>query len=155
MLAAIIILILLGAFLVLVELVLFPGLSIAGICALGAYWGAVYLAFDSYGSSIGYTILIISVLTAVLAIMLAFRSKLWQRFSLKSKIEGQSQKELSHNDIAKGTKAITLTRLAPVGTIQIEDQQFEARSQGAYIDPKQEVVVVGVENFNVIVKKVE
>ena len=39
-----------------------------------------------------------------------------------------------------------------MGKVEIDGKVYEAKSTGAYVDPRQEVEVVGFENFSVIVK---
>jgi membrane-bound ClpP family serine protease len=41
-----------------------------------------------------------------------------------------------------------------MGTVVIDGTTYEAKSLDAYIDPRSEVEVIGVENFTVLVKKI-
>lgn len=148
----IIILIIVGILLLVAELVLLPGLSIAGICAFGAYLGAIYKAFTAYGTTGGIITIIIVVAVSITATILSLRAKTWQKLSLKNQMEGTSQ-PLPNNELKEGDRGITVTRLAPSGNIMIGEKTYEAKSQGdVYVDPKKNIEVVGFENFTVIVK---
>ena len=48
---------------------------------------------------------------------------------------------------------MTVSRLAPMGKVEIGGKIYEAKSMDSYIDPRREVEVVGFENFNIIVRK--
>lgn len=49
---------------------------------------------------------------------------------------------------------MTLSRLAPMGTVEIGGRIYEAKTLDGYVDPRREIEVVGFENFSVIVKPV-
>ena len=147
-------LILVGVLMLVAELVLLPGLSFAGICSLLANGGAIYLGFTRYGTTGGFIVLGIIALLSIVATIVSLRAKTWQRLSLKNKVDGTSQ-PLPENELNVGNQGITVTRLAPVGKILVEGKTFEAKSFGdKYIDPREEIEVVGFENFSVIVKRI-
>ena len=53
-----------------------------------------------------------------------------------------------------GDRGTTLSRLSPMGKVEIGGRVYEAKSTGTYVDPNREVEVVGFENFSVVVKTV-
>ena len=55
--------------------------------------------------------------------------------------------------VAVGAKGVTISRLSPMGKVEIDGKLYEAKSGGEYIDQRTKVEVVGFENFAVIVKK--
>lgn len=149
----IITLIILGALLLVAEIILLPGLTIAGIGGFIAYGAAIYLGFSYYGTTGGFIVIGAAVAVSVLSIVLSLRAKTWQRLSLKQNIDSTSQ-PLPENEIKPGDRGMAVTRLAPMGKVQINDETYEAKSLGdLYVDQKTEVEVVGFENFSVIVKK--
>lgn len=54
-----------------------------------------------------------------------------------------------------GDRGVTLSRLSPMGKVEIGGRTYEAKSQGAYVDQQRDVEVVGFENFSVIVKTIK
>lgn len=150
----IIALIITGILLLVAELVLLPGTTIAGICALGAYVGAVYRAFILYGTTGGVITIIAVIALSVAAVILSLRAKTWQKLSLKHQVDGTSQ-ILPENDVKIGDRGVAITRLAPGGNVLIEGKTYEARSLGdIYVNPKTNIEVTGFENFTIIVKVV-
>ena len=147
-------LIIIGLILIVAELVLLPGISVAGICALLALAGASYLAFSSYGTTVGIITLIIIIALAIVVTILSLRANTWKRLSLKSTIDGSSIPTPQENNIKIGDKGIALTRLAPMGKVMIKGKTIEAKTIDSFIDQKKEVEVIGFENFNVVVRKI-
>ncbi len=148
-------LILIAMVLLLVEIILLPGVSVAGIGAIISYAIAVYKAFMNYGNEGGVITLLVAIASAAATIALAMKGNLWQRLSLKDNIESRSQSLPQEQNIKKGDRGVAITRLAPSGKVQIGGSVFEARSIDAYVDQRSEVEVMDFENFTIIVRKVE
>ena len=89
---------------------------------------------------------------SLVAVVVSLRAKTWQRLALKDEIKGSSM-ETPSQELKVGDKATTLSRLSPMGKIQVGEKIYEAKSLDSYVDPRVEVEVVGFENFTVIVKK--
>ncbi len=152
MISLIIALIIIGVLLLVAEIVLLPGLSISGIGALICYGIAIYLGFNTYGTTSGLIIIGAVVVLSAIATVVSLRNGTWQKFALTQEIDGRSQTQ-PQDMIKIGDLGVTITRLAPMGKVDIGGEIFEAKSYAnAYIDTKQEVEVIGFENFNVIVK---
>ncbi len=147
-------LIVIGALMLVVELVLLPGITIAAIGALGCYGGAAWLAYTHHGvGGLLVTVAVIIVLTVV-ATWFSLRAKTWQRFALGDRIESRSQEE-PRRKVKVGARGTALGRLAPMGTVVIEGTNYEAKTTGGFVDQNTEVEVIGFENFNIVVKPVK
>lgn len=148
----IILLIIVGLFFFVAEIVLLPGVSIAGISGLIAYGVAIYLAFMQYNTIGGFIVIGAIVVISLLGVALSLRARTWQRFSLNHQIDSTSQ-PLPELEIKAGDRGFTITRLAPSGKISVNGTTYEAKSLGdVYVDQRSEIEVVGFENFSVIVK---
>ena len=147
-------LVLLGVFFLVAELVFLPGLTFALVLSLLSYSAAIYLGFARLGFVGGVITIVIVVAVSLLATVLSLRAKTWQRLALKDKVDGQSMDTPSDN-VNVGDKGVCVSRLSPMGKVNIAGKVYEAKSVDAYIDQRSEVEVVGFENFAVIVKKVD
>ncbi len=148
----IILLVLLGLILFLAELVLLPGITVAAVGAFCCLVGAVSWAFVELGMATGWIVLgSVSVALTVLT-LLFLRPRTWNRFALHTEIDSQVQPVEIDQQIAVGAVGTTLTRLAPMGKVDIGGRVYEAKSLDSYIDPRTAVVVTGYENANIIVK---
>ena len=147
----IILLVFFGLLFLLAELVLLPGVSIGAILSLVCYGSSIYLAFRDYGTTGGVVVIAVVLLLSLLVVVVSLRARTWQRFSLKQKIESSSM-PLPDNEVKAGDRGVAVSRLAPMGKVEIGGRTYEAKSTGAYVDPQRKVEVVGFENFSVIVK---
>lgn len=149
----IIALVLIGVLLLVAELVLLPGISVAGVGALLAFGVAIFYAFFEYGVLWGVVTLTVTVVLAVIAVFVSLRSNTWQQLSLKTTIDSASTPTPQQNNIRMGQVGITLTRLAPMGKVRIGEVTVEAKAVDDFIDPKQPVEVIGFDNTVVIVAR--
>ena len=149
----IVLLLVLGAFFLVAELIFLPGVILGATLSLASYGVAVYMAFAKYGMVMGFVTIAVVALLSLLVTVLSLRAKTWQRFALKDKMEGVSTQNPAQL-VEVGQKGVSVSRLSPMGTVVINSTTYEAKSLDAYIDPRCEVEVVGVENFTVLVKKV-
>ena len=150
----IVLLIVLGLLFLVAELVLLPGVSIGAILAL-VYGSSIYLAFRDYGTVAGVVVILAILLLSLVATIISLRAKTWQRFSLKQRVDSSSMPSTPDQELQVGDRGMTLSRLSPMGTIEVGGKVYEAKSLTAYVDPRREVEVVGFENFSVIVKTIK
>ncbi|MBQ2392804.1 MAG: serine protease [Alistipes sp.] len=145
-------LILFGVLFLVTELVLLPGVSVGALLSLVCYGAAIYLGFTQFGTTTGVVVIVVILILSLLATILSLRAKTWQRFSLKQEIRSSSMPTPS-DELVVGDRGVTLSRLAPMGKVVINDRQYEAKTTGSYIDAQTPIEVIGFENFNVIVMK--
>lgn len=143
--------ILAGLVLFLLEFLVIPGISIAGIGALVLMAISVYLSFSLFGTTTGVLVLIGVLASMSLVIALSFRSKTWRRVSLQTQVNSKTN-EIEGYGIVPGDKGVTITRLAPVGMVQIGEHRLEGHSEGPFIDQQCQVVVIRIEPSYVVVK---
>ena len=148
----IIVLIALGLLFLVAELLLLAGSTIGGALSLVCYGSAIYMSYYDYGVTTGTVIVAVIILLSLVATVISLRAKTWQRLSLKQEIDSASM-EMPEQCLKIGDCGISVSRLSPMGKVEIDGRIYEAKSVDAYVEPKSEIEVVGFENFNVIVKK--
>lgn len=139
--------------LILIEIFLLPGITLAGIGgALFAAGGAIY-AYTVSPTTGHITLAVSAVLFAVIFFWL-LRSNSFKRVALHTDVDSKltSSRELG---IEPGDEGITLSRLAPIGKANIKGIIVEAKSREEFIDEQTPVVVIRVEGYNVVVKESE
>ena len=150
----IVLLVFFGLLFLVAELVL-PGVSIGALLALVCYGSSVYLAFRDFGTGAGILVIVIILVLSLVATVISLRAKTWQRFSLKQEIRSSSTPVMPAEELQIGDRGVTLSRLSPMGKVEIGGRTYEAKSLGAYVDPQRDIEVVGFENFSVIVKTIK
>lgn len=145
-------LILLGALFLVVELVLLPGVSIGALLSLACYGGAIWYAFAFMGVTAGVVTIAAVVVVSLIVVIFSLRAKTWQRLALKQEIDSVSMPK-PETQVAIGAVGVAVSRLSPMGKVEIEGKCYEAKSADVFIDHRSRVEVIGYENFTLIVKK--
>lgn len=144
-------LILLGILLILIELLIIPGITVAGIAGFLFIGGGVFLGYHYHGSTTGNYMLAGTFVSSILIVVLALKLKTWQRFGLKTTIDSKIDK-LENADVNTGDEGLTVSRLAPGGKALIGDKLFEVRSEGSYIDEHVKVNVTRISGNRIFVE---
>ena len=84
--ALVIILIILGIFLLGVEVFLLPGITVAGIGALISCGFGIYEAFVKYGNAGGFIALAAVLVLSVIMLAMGLRAKTWKRLAPGGKV---------------------------------------------------------------------
>ena len=135
---AISLLILLGIILILIELLVVPGISVAGIG-------------DFHGTTAGNYILLTTAVVMILIIVLALKLKTWQRFGLQTTIDSKVG-VLKEDEIKVGDVGGTISKLSPIGKAMFNDKIFEVHSDGEYVDEHKQVVVTRINGNKIFVE---
>ena len=150
----IILLIFFGLLFLVAELVLLPGVSIGALLSMVCYGSSIYLAFRDHGTATGIWVVVAILVLSLIAVVISLRAKTWQRFSLRQESRSSSMPVTPAEELKVGDRGTTVSRLSPMGKVEIGGKTYEAKSQGPYVDPQRAVEVVGFENFSVVVRPV-
>lgn len=140
----IILILFIGIIFVLLEIIVFPGVTISGIAGIVMLTLGIYLAYSHHGNTVGHLVLAGTVIAAVGATALAFRYSAWRKVALEKEVDGIVDK-LDGIKIEIGDEGKTITRLAPVGSIKINGRIVEAKSRQGYLSEGVMVEVVKIQ----------
>lgn len=149
----IILLIVLGIVLLLIEFLVIPGVTIAGIGGLVLIGTSIYSTYKSYGSTTGNIVLIVTLLFVLLATFFALRSKTWRKVMLNTTVDGKASESFD-DKLKPGDHGKAVTRLAPMGNAMFGDIITEVKTMGEFVDAGTEVEVVKVHNREIVVKPI-
>lgn len=153
--ALIIFLILLGIILFLIEFLLVPGITIAGIGGAILIIGSVIMSYHYHGTAIGNYTLLGTAIIVFLTIYFVLKSRTWKKIMLHTKIEGKVNvvnDEKSESKVNIGDLGETVTRLNPMGKVFVNGEYYEAKSQDKFIDQKTRIEIIKVLKNKLIVK---
>lgn len=151
---AIILLILLGIVLLLLEFLIVPGVTIAGIGGVIALVAAVVLSYTSHGTVVGNYMLLGTVFTIILVLYISFKTGTWRKVMLNNSVISRVEYGLTGDSVKIGDTGMTITRLNPIGKVMIKDQVYEGKSVGGFINEKTKVEVIKIQTNNIIVKQI-
>lgn len=153
--ALIIFLILLGIVLFLIEFLLVPGITIAGIGGAILIIGSVIMSYHYHGTAIGNYTLLGTAIIVFFTIYFVLKSRTWKKVMLHTKIEGKVNvvnDEKSKSKVNVGDLGETVTRLNPMGKVFVNGEYYEAKSQDKFIDQKTRIEIIRVLKNKLIVK---
>jgi membrane-bound ClpP family serine protease len=91
---------------------------------------------------------------SVFVIVMSLRARTWDRLMLKTNVDGTVDSAPVEDQIKTGDQGTTITRLAPMGKVQVNNIVREAKSIEGFIDEHSDIEVVSVEGTRVSVKPV-
>ena len=148
----IITLILVGLVLIFAEILLIPGVGIAGILGLLSMGGSCYYAFAELGNVTGAVVTAVNALLIVALTVWVLRAKTWKRLTLNTNIDAKAV--VPEVAVEVGQEGRTVTRLAPMGAARFGNNVLEVTSYQGIIDSGTDVRVVAVDGIKVYVDKI-
>jgi membrane-bound ClpP family serine protease len=154
-LGIVIFLVVLGLLLFLVEFMLLPGVTVAGIGGAISMTGAVVLAFYYHGNLVGFLVLGAVVLLIVVTVMVMLKWGTWKKFMLTREIDGKVDLvRAEEGRVNNGDTGRTITRLNPMGKVMVNGEFYEAKSLDKYVDQNVDIEVIKIEQNRLIVKQI-
>ena len=144
-------LIIIGLLLLFAEILLIPGVGIAGILGLVSLGGSCFYAFNQMGGTVGAIVTAVNVALVVGLSIYVLRAKTWKRLSLDTNIDS---KAVADTGLAVGDRGVTVSRLAPMGSARFDTELIEVKALEGFVDPEVEVEVVLMEDGKIYVKPV-
>lgn len=147
--AFIIALLIVGLVLLLLEIFVIPGVGVSGVLGISALVAGCVLAFR-FGITTGLVVTGVVVFVTIVLIVIALRSKTWERLALKTRVESSAGQVATVVSVGDG--GITSTRLAPMGKARIGERFVEVKSLEGFVDPGVDIKVVMIEDNIIYVK---
>ncbi|MFO7656410.1 MAG: NfeD family protein [Bacteroidales bacterium] len=134
------------------EFLVIPGITIAGIGGFLCLAGGVFTAYYSHGAATGNIVLLSTIAALIVFTIIALKSKFMNKMILESDVKGAAV-DIKHDETFKiGDRGKAITRLAPIGNVLINDKIVEAKSIDGFVDENTAVEIIKVQNTNVVVK---
>jgi len=149
----IIFLILLSIFLFVVEFLLIPGITVAGVGGAILLIAALFMGYKYHGVATGNLLLAGTFVLFVATTVVILKGKTWKRISLHTTIDGNvGAQENKETPVKVGDTGKAVSRLNPMGKVMIAGKVFEAKSLTGYVDQQEEIEVVKVTGSKIVVK---
>lgn len=148
---AIALLIVLGIIMLLIEFLVIPGISVAGIAGFLLMLGGLIASYYYHGAQTGLYTLLITVVISGITVYYVFKRNTWKKIGLESTIDSRNS-PFDISMIHAGDMGKAITRLAPIGKVMVNDIICEGKSFTGFIDENTEIEVIKVLNTQLIVK---
>ncbi|KJR45434.1 Membrane-bound serine protease (ClpP class) [Desulfosporosinus sp. I2] len=150
-------LIVVGVFLLALEVFVIPGFGVSGILGIAALITGIFLVTDSLLEGLLFTggaLIVLGIIT-----YLSFRSartrRLWQKFSLTTRqtLKGGYVAPKVQYEAFLGRTGISLTQLRPAGTADFDGEYLDVVTEGGFIGPRTGIKVIAVEGTRIVVRE--
>ena len=150
-------LIVLGVFLLALEMFVIPGFGVSGILGMAALVTGIFLVTDSLLEGLLFTggaLIVLGIIT-----YLSFRSprtrRLWRKFSLTTSqtSNGGYVGPKVQSETYIGRTGISLTQLRPAGTGNFDGEYLDVVTEGGFIGPGTGIKIIAVEGTRIIVRE--
>ncbi|MBQ9675464.1 MAG: nodulation efficiency protein D (NfeD) [Bacteroidaceae bacterium] len=140
--------------LLLVELFVIPGSSLAAILSAICLTWAVAYAFINISALAGIITLIIALILGSCVLITFMRSKTLDKVALTEEVSSTVDRSVAAQ-VQVGDKGYAVTRLALIGNAEINGHVVEVRSADGFLNEKTPVVVTCVTDNEIIVQKIK
>jgi membrane-bound ClpP family serine protease len=144
-------LLIIGLILLLAEILFIPGTTIVGAFGLLVSIAGVIYTFLSYDVQTAWLITGIAAVLNISVIIYGFNSGVWNKFSLKSSIQGGTFDGRT-DGFQVGMPGKALSDLKPFGKGIFAEQIVEIKSEGGFIGVDSDITIIKIENNKIIVK---
>lgn len=149
--ALIAVFLLIGFLFLVLEMLVIPGFGFAGIIGFILIAIGVWQTYAEYGLLAGHLVLAGTFLLTMVTLALALRGKTWRRVMLSSAIDSRVN-IVDGAKIKAGDTGRTVSRLNPIGKAIINDEFYEVRTNGEFIDQQTLIEVEKIEHNKIFVK---
>ncbi len=145
-------LIIIGLIFLILEILVVPGTTVVGIVGFILMGIGIWQTYIVYGAPIGHYVLGGSLVLTVGALALSLRSKTWNRAMLHTELTGKAN-VIDETRIKAGDTGKAISRIVPMGKAFINDDYYEVKSSGEFIDQETEIIVTKIEFNKIFVKQ--
>ena len=149
------VLLILGIVLVLAEIFLLPGITIAIVGGAIFIGGGLFYAYSHLGVEGGNIALVASIISFSVTFFWLIKSKAINKIGLDTNIDSTVADERVISAIKEGDQGITVSRLNPIGKVKVNNITMEAKTLGDFVDENVEIIVLKVYPTQVVVKEIE
>ena len=114
----------------------------------------IWLAYARIGLQAGHITLGATLGVNILGLLLALRSKTWNKAMLSTNIESKVR-TIDHGNLKLGDKGTTVSRCAPMGKAQFENKFYEVSAFSDFIDENAEIEIMKISGNKIFVKQVK
>jgi membrane-bound ClpP family serine protease len=147
-------LIIIGLIFLALEILVIPGVGVAGIIGFVLIVVGVWQTYAGHGLMAGHLVLAGTFILTVLTLILSLRGKTWKRLALSTSIDSKVN-VVDEQNIKPGDTGKTSSRLAPMGKALINGEFYEVSTNGDFIDQQTDIVVLKIDHNKIIVKRKE
>lgn len=143
--------VILGIAFFILEIFFLPGVSIGGIVGTLFMGAGIWYAFVKMGTMVGWVVVAVSVVILLWAIWYFIKGKPLDKMALNAEMQQDNPYNMSNVEV--GDVGKTISRLAPMGKVLVNNEEYEAKFRNGFLDRGVDVVVVDIEGNILVVEE--
>lgn len=139
-----------GLFLIFIEFLIIPGITIAGVGGAILMIAGVIGSYHYHGNTVGNYILAGTLIANLVSFYFLFKKKTWRKMGLSAEITSKVNTleiELNIGDVGE-----SVSRLVPMGKARFFDVECEVQSIDGLIDPRTQIEITSLKSNKIFVK---
>ncbi len=149
----IILLILIGLILIVAEIFVVPGTTVVGFIGGALVVTGIVCGFMMLEPAQGWLVFSSTLAICVILGYFGFRGNTFQRFAVKSHIDGKIVDAV--HSLQTGMKGVTLTRCTPIGKAQFGDIVEEVYSVSEFIEANTQIEILHIKENKIFVEVIK
>lgn len=146
------VLIVIGLLFLVLEILVIPGVGVAGVIGFILIAIGVWQTYAQYGLTAGHSVLAGTLMLTLITLFIALRSKTWRKVALQDIISSRVNL-IDTENVKVGDAGKTVSRLAPSGKALINGEFYEVRTTGDFIDQDTDIIVERLDHNKIFVKR--
>lgn len=150
----VIILVLIGLFLINIEVIFVPGTTFVGLLGVLFAGAGVAYSFLKFDTATGYSVLGVTLALSLATLIYFFKKKTWKLFSLHDVNEGRVNEGLT-GALQVGQQGVAVSSLRPMGKAEFSGKEFEVTSLGDYVNSGTTLTIIKIEPNKILVEPIK
>ncbi|MFK7904554.1 MAG: hypothetical protein AB8B69_05495 [Chitinophagales bacterium] len=143
----------LGIFLLVVEVFLLPGTTVAGILGFVVMIAGVVLSYSNLGMAAGHLSLVISLIITVILSIIAYKTLNSKGVALDDKLTGKMNTLDKDFDLIAGNIGMAYGDIKPMGKAIFNHKIYNVRTNGEFISDNMSIEIIDIYRNQITVKK--
>ncbi|WP_332911133.1 NfeD family protein [Algoriphagus boritolerans] len=122
-----------------------------GIIGIVVSIAGVIYAFSAFDVELAFWITGIASILNLIAVWYGFTSGVWNRFSLKSSLQGGAFDGRTVG-LSVGMTGVAISDIKPIGKASFGENSYEVKSEDGFIEVGKTISIVKIENNKILVK---
>jgi membrane-bound ClpP family serine protease len=140
-----------GLLLLVIEVILIPGTSIAGFIGFGMMIAGVIVSFNYFGDQTAWVIAGSTAVVSGGVFFWTFHTKPWKQFALKSTISSKVNEGVFEG-LQIGSVGVAVSMLRPRGNAEFGNKIIEVSTLGNFVDAGAQVKIIKITSNQIFIE---
>jgi membrane-bound ClpP family serine protease len=140
-----------GLLLLVIEVILIPGTSIAGFIGFGMMIGGIVMSFKYFGDQTAWVIAGSTAVVSGAVFFWTFHTKPWKQFALKSTISSRVNEGIFEG-LQVGSEGLSVSMLRPRGNAEFGNKIVEVSSLGNFVEAGTKIKIVKISSSQIFIE---